>query len=70
MEVYDAEIHAVAEGLQAVEAIIDSQPRRLTICTDNSAAVLALTDTKSVEESTIQAKQIGQSLTTKGGTSR
>jgi hypothetical protein len=48
MEVYDAEIHVVAEGLVATASDL-KQPHNLIICIDNSATVLALSDSTSTE---------------------
>jgi ribonuclease HI len=65
MEVYDAELHAVVEGLQMLTTNKIS-PTQLYICIDNSAAVLALSNETSSEESAVIARQLCMNLADSG----
>jgi hypothetical protein len=44
MEVYDAEIHAVKEGLSTLRTISQLSTSQMYICIDNSAAISVLGD--------------------------
>jgi hypothetical protein len=55
IEVYDAELHAVIEGLKALLSS-NFKPGVLRICIDNSALVLALSDSTSNDENCSKAK--------------
>jgi hypothetical protein len=63
MKVYDAELHAVSEGLKA---ILSCNPGVLRICIDNSASVLALSESTSNDESCSKAKITSDTLIAHG----
>jgi hypothetical protein len=65
MEVYDAELHAVSKGLKAILSY-NFKRGVLRICIDNSAAVLALSESTSNHESSSRAKITSDTLISLG----
>jgi hypothetical protein len=65
MGVYDTELHAVSEGLKTILSC-NFKPGVLRICIDNSASVLALSESTSNDESCSKAKITSDTLITHG----
>jgi hypothetical protein len=65
MEVFDAELYAISEGLRTIPTS-NLRPSTLRICIDNAASVLAFLEKSSTEGGTYKAKTTFLSFTTLG----
>jgi hypothetical protein len=66
MEVYDAEIHAVKEGLSTLHSISQLVPSQIYICIDNSAEISVLGDNPNRAQGATEACEVALTLVNSG----